>query len=280
MANPANNPLSGHFRQPAIYLKLPSRGRFYPDNTIDLPVTGEIPVYPMTVRDELTMKTPDALMNGEGIINVIKSCCPNIRDPWTMPAVDLDPVFIAIRLASYGKGMDINCTCAHCRVQDEYTVDLTGVLDGLETADYSSPVTIDGLQFHFRPQTYQDINQAGLITYEEQRLVDSVILNESLSQEEKTAQFNASFEKLRQMNIDSVVVSINSIETETGVVVKDRAQITEFLDQCSRQVYNQIKDHIQSLVDTFKVQPLKIVCNSCQKEFENTLTFNQSNFFE
>jgi hypothetical protein len=280
MANPANNPLSGHFRQPAIYLKLPSRGHFYPNNTIDLPVTGDIPVYPMTVRDELIMKTPDALMNGEGIINLIKSCCPSIRDPWRMPAVDLDPVFIAIRLASYGKGMDINCTCAHCKVQDEYTVDLTRVLDGLETADYSSPVTIDRLQFHFRPQTYQDINQAGLITYEEQRLVDSVILNETLTQEEKTAQFNASFEKLRQMNIDSVVASIDSIETETGVVVKDRAQITEFLDQCSRQVYNQIKDHIQSLVDIFKVQPLKIVCNSCQKEFENTLTFNQSNFFE
>ena len=73
MANPAINPLSGHFRQPAIYLKLPSRGHFYPDNGIDLPVTGDIPVYPMTVRDELTLKTPDALMNGVGVINVIKS---------------------------------------------------------------------------------------------------------------------------------------------------------------------------------------------------------------
>jgi hypothetical protein len=280
MSNPANNPLSGHFRQPAIYLKLPSRGRFYPNNTIDLPVTGEIPVYPMTVRDELTLKTPDALMNGVGIINVIKSCCPNIQDPWTMPAVDLDPVFIAIRLASYGKGMDIDCICSHCKANNEYTVDLSVILDGLEQADYSTPVKIDGLTFNFRPQTYQDINQAGLITYEEQRLVDSIILNDALSQEEKTAQFNASFAKLQQMNVDSVTVSIHSIETEDNIVVKDREQIAEFLNQCSRQVYNSIKDHIQSLVDTFKVKPLKIICSDCEKEFENTLTFNQSNFFE
>jgi hypothetical protein len=280
MANPAINPLSGHFRQPAIYLKLPSRGHFYPDNGIDLPVTGDIPVYPMTVRDELTLKTPDALMNGVGVINVIKSCCPNIRDPWNMPAVDLDPIFIAIRLASYGKGMDISCTCLHCKTSDDYTIDLTVILDGLEQADYSTPVKIDGLTFNFRPQTYRDLNQAGLITYEEQRLVDSIVRNEELSQDEKTAQFNASFEKLRQMNVDSVTVSIDSIETEDKIVVKDRAQIAEFLNQCSRQVYSNIKEHIQSLVDTFKVKPLKITCKDCKKEFENTLTFNQSNFFE
>jgi hypothetical protein len=280
MANPATNPLSGHFRQPAIYLKLPSQGHYYPTNGIDLPVTGDIPVYPMTVRDELTLKTPDALMNGVGVVNVIKSCCPNIVDPWNMPAVDLDPVFIAIRLASYGKGMDITCTCPDCKSSNEYTVDLTVILDSLQKADYSSPVVINGLTFRFRPQTYQDINQAGLITYEEQRLVDSIVRNDELSQEEKTKQFNASFEKLRQMNVNSVTVSIDSIETEDGVIVTDRAQIAEFLDQCSRQIYNDIKEHIQNLVDTFKVKPLKIPCKDCDKEFENTLTFNQSNFFE
>ena len=280
MANPATNPLSGHFRQPAIYLKLPSQGHYYPTNGIDLPVTGDIPVYPMTVRDELTLKTPDALMNGVGVVNVIKSCCPNIVDPWNMPAVDLDPVFIAIRLASYGKGMDITCTCPDCKSSNEYTVDLTVILDSLQKADYSSPVVINGLTFRFRPQTYQDINQAGLITYEEQRLVDSIVRNDELSQEEKTKQFNASFEKLRQMNVNSVTVSIDSIETEDGVIVTDRAQIAEFLDQSSRQIYNDIKEHIQNLVDTFKVKPLKIPCKDCDKEFENTLTFNQSNFFE
>ena len=110
MVNP-NNPLAKHFRQPAIYLKLPSQGKFYPPDGIELSITGELAVYPMTVKDELTLKTPDALMNGEGMADVIRSCCPGIKDPWTIPSVDLDVIFIAIRLASYGKGMDISATC-------------------------------------------------------------------------------------------------------------------------------------------------------------------------
>mgnify|MGYP003705654645 CR=1 FL=1 len=114
MNSNTQNPLSKHFRQPSIYIKLPSKGRFWPENTLELPLNGEIPVYPMTVKDELTLRTPDALLNGTGMVDVIKSCCPNIKDPWAMPAVDVDPVFIAIRLASYGPTMELNTTCTNC----------------------------------------------------------------------------------------------------------------------------------------------------------------------
>ena len=134
MSNPATNPLFKHFRQPAIYLKLPSGGKFYPPGAINFPPTGEIPVYPLTVKDELTLKTPDALMNGQGMAEIIKSCCPNIIDPWSMPIVDVDAVFIGIRLASYGPGMDITTTCPHCKERNEYTVDLRTVLDRVKVA--------------------------------------------------------------------------------------------------------------------------------------------------
>ena len=55
------NPLAKHFRQPAIYLQLPSGGKYWPDGSIDLPLNGQIPVYPMTTRDEISIRTPDAL---------------------------------------------------------------------------------------------------------------------------------------------------------------------------------------------------------------------------
>ena len=70
------NPLSKHFRQPVLHLSLPSRGRFYPDDGLDMSATGTVPIYPMTVRDELALKTPDGLMNGQSVYEVIKSCCP------------------------------------------------------------------------------------------------------------------------------------------------------------------------------------------------------------
>jgi hypothetical protein len=97
-----NNPLQQYFRQPAIYVKLPSQGKFYANNTLDLPPTGELPVYPMTAIDEITYRTPDALFNGQSTVNVLQSCVPNIKNGWAVPAMDIDTLLVAIRIASYG----------------------------------------------------------------------------------------------------------------------------------------------------------------------------------
>jgi len=69
-----NNPLKAYFRRPAIYLKLPSEGKYYPQGSVDIPVNGEVAVYPMTAVDEITTKTPDALFNGSAVVEIIKSC--------------------------------------------------------------------------------------------------------------------------------------------------------------------------------------------------------------
>lgn len=279
MANPANNPLFKHFRQPAVYLKLPSGGKFYPDNAIDFPVTGEIPVYPMTVKDELTLRTPDALMNGQGMVDVVKSCCPNIKDPWQMPSVDLDAVFIAIRLASYGPGMDIATTCPSCKEPDEHTINLQSILGNIRTTDYTRPAFAGELKFQFRPQRYQDINKINLINYEEQRLIDSVINNESMSDDLKQSKFQESFAKLKQLNIDSITDCIESITNEDGISVTDKKQIDEFLENCSREVYKEIKDKIQALIDENKMPPMDLTCSHCNHAYKNKLEFDQANFF-
>ena len=67
------NPLASWYRQPKIYVKLPSGGNYYPEGAIDLPDNKEIPIYPMTAIDEITSKTPDALFNGIAITEIIKS---------------------------------------------------------------------------------------------------------------------------------------------------------------------------------------------------------------
>jgi len=276
------NPLTKHFRQPAIYLALPSRGRFYPDDGIELTATGTIPVYPMTVKDELALKTPDGLLNGQAVIDVIKSCCPAIRDPWEMPAVDLDPIFIAMRLASYGKGMDFNTKCPHCKETSEYAIDLNKILDTLSTADYSKLFVLDGLSIKFKPQKYKNMNRISMINFEQDKLIQNVINNETLSEEEKMTQFKVSFERIRQLNIDLVIDSIDSITTKQGEMVNDRGMIEEYLNNCSRQVYEDIKKAIEELVDAYKIKPLELTCSSdeCGKPFTTTLTFDQSNFFE
>ena len=279
MPNPADNPLRKHFRQPAIYLRLPSQGQFYPESSLDLPVTGEIPVYPMTVKDELTLKTPDALMSGIGMVEVIKSCCPSIKNPWDIPAIDIDSIFIAIRLASYGEGMDVNSKCSHCGEDNEHTSDLRVMLDNLQIANYNLKSLIDDLTFLFKPQRYQSINQTNIIAYEQQRIIDSIITNDSLTEEEKSSQFKVSFQKLKDMNIDVVVTSIKSITTDEGDVVTDPKQIGEFLSNCSRKVYDEIKNEIQHLVNSNKLAPIDLVCDSCSTPYQTSIEFDQANFF-
>ena len=91
MSNPeSNNPLKKYFRQPKIFVKLPSQGDYYPAGALDKSTTGEYAVYAMTAKDELLFKTPDALLSGQSTVELIKSCIPAITNPWAMPNIDLD----------------------------------------------------------------------------------------------------------------------------------------------------------------------------------------------
>lgn len=279
MVNPIN-PLAKHFRQPAIYLKLPSQGRFYPPDGIELSITGELAVYPMTVKDELTLKTPDALMNGEGMADVIRSCCPGIKDPWTIPSVDLDVIFIAIRLASYGKGMDISATCPHCGEPNEYTIDLNVLLENITPADYNESLTVDGLVIKFKPQSYQDLNKINLASFEQRKLIAN-ITDAEISDDDKKRLFDESFKKIADLNVDVIIDSIESIFVDK-MLVTDRNMIKEFLDNCSRQTYQAIRDKIQDLASKNSAPPADLTCasDSCGKPYQSPLVFDQANFFE
>lgn len=279
MVNPVN-PLAKHFRQPSIYLKLPSQGRFYPQGSIDLSASGEIPIYPMTVKDELTLKTPDALMNGEGMVEVVRSCCPSIKDPWSIPAVDLDVIFIAIRLASYGQGMDITASCPHCGETNEYTIDLNVLLENLTPANYNDTLTVDGLAVKFRPQSYRDVNKLNLATFEQRKLIANVT-DADIPDEEKRQLFEESFKKITDLNVSVIVHSIESILVDSTLVT-DHQMIKEFLDNCSRQTYQAIKDKIQYLAEKNTAPPADLTCSNdeCGKEYQTPMVFDQSNFFE
>ena len=274
-----NNPLAKHFRQPAIYLKLPSGGRFYPDSTLEMGVSGEVPIYPMTVKDELLLKTPDALMNGSSVAEMIRSCCPSIKDPWIMPLIDLDPILIAIRLASYGEGMDMTSNCTHCNEGNEHTIDLRKVLDNLKPiANYDKQNFLNGMVFDIQPQTFQEINNASIIAFEQQKIV-STVENSDLSLEEKKAQFDASFKKLTDLNINTLVNCIRSITIEDGTKVIQKDLIKDFLEHTDRKSYESIRDMVTDIVKANALEPMPVTCASCEKEYKITLDFNQSNFF-
>ena len=271
------NPLTQYFRQPSNYIKLPSQGKNYPAGTLNMPANGELPVYPMTAIDEITYRTPDALFNGQATVNVIQSCIPDIKDGWAVPSIDLDTVLIAIRIASYGHNMEFGTTCPACNDISDRSIDLRTVLATLVAADYSSTIKSGDLEIYFRPLTYKNLHDNNKLQFEQQKLLQ-IIPDNQVSDTDKMTALTAAFKKLTEITVQSLALSIVAIKTP-GALVNEFKYIDDFLKNCDRTLFNQIRDHVITLREQSEMQPLKMSCPACQHEYQQAITLDMSSFF-
>jgi hypothetical protein len=272
------NPLKNFFRQPAIFVKLPSGGQFYPAGALDMPPNQEIPVYPMTAIDEITYRTPDALFNGSAIASVIRSCVPNIKDPWAMPSVDIDTLLVAIRIASNGHKMGISTACPSCSHEDEFDIDLRSILEKLKVADYSKTVKSGDLEIFFKPMNYKTVNDNSQAQFEEQRILQQIAANASQTAPDFNRLTDA-LRKITEITIDALSASIVNIRTPESMV-NESAHISEFLHNCDRRLFNQIRDHVVKSKQESELEPLQLKCTECNFEYKQAFTLDMSNFFE
>jgi len=272
------NPLQKHFRRPAIYFKLPSQGQFWPEGSLELTVTGDLAVLPMTTMDEITIRTPDALLNGQGVVDLIKSCVPSIKDPWGMPSVDVDATLIAIRIASYSNMMEIESNCPHCDEKNSYLVDLNNILANIRSPDYTQTLKYDNLVFAFKPQKYFEMNKANLVRFEEQKIIN-LVRDDTISDEEKTQYFAEQVKRLVDISNSAYVACTSSVTTEEGIVVRDELFINEFYKNCARSTSNAVKGKLEEFAEAAKIKPIDVKCNECQKDFKVNVSFDYSHFF-
>ena len=274
----SNNPLRQYFRQPAIYIKLPSGGKNYPEGALEWPANGELPVYPMTAVDEITYRTPDALFNGTAVVDVIKSCIPNILDPWSMPATDVDTALVAIRIASYGHTMEFETVCPHCTESSEFGLDLRTVLDQMKSPDYSRTIKQGDLEVFFKPMTYKNLNDNNHSQFEEQKILQ-MLPDAEIPDQQKITALSEAMKKLTDVTVNALVQSIAAVKTPDSMVTES-AYIAEMLKNCDRRLFNQIRDHIINIKSEAEIKPLKLKCNSCNQEYEQAVTLDMSSFFE
>ena len=276
--NPAKkNPLANWYRQPKIYVKLPSKGKFYKTGAIDISANEEYPVYAMTAKDELMFKTPDALLSGQSTVEVIKSCIPAMSDPWAMPSIDLDFCLIAIRVATYGESMEVGTDCPHCKASNSYDINLLEWMQVFNNFIFVDTIEIDPLTVHIRPYNYKEITKTSIKTLEQQRLF-AVINDEQIGDEEKLEKFGKSFVKITELTVDIIADCITQIETPNGASV-DKTQIKEFINNCSKDVFEKIQQHIAGLREQIELKAKDVKCGECEKEFSLPITMDQSNFF-
>ena len=272
----STNPLQQYFRRPALYLKLPSQGEGYPENSIEFPENGELAIFPMTAIDEITARTPDALFNGVAVIEIIKSCVPSIKDPWQILQIDLDPILLAIKMATNGSTMEFDTVCPSCEEPNKYDINLTQLLNEYKPGEYSTPLKLDQLSLKFCPLNYKQINETSVIQFEIQRALR--IIQDMPDGEERNTRSSEILKQMNQVTMDIIVETIEYISSPNGIVL-DKNFIKEFLENVDVKTFEKIKDISLELKKSTDTKPLKFKCINCNHEYEQPFNVNVSDFF-
>jgi hypothetical protein len=278
------NQLNQYFRKPELKVKLPSQGQYYPPGAVKLDANGEVDVYPMTAADELTMKTPDALLTGESTVKVIQSCVPAIPNAWLIPSMDVDVILIGIRIATYGPKMSITSNVPKTGTKQDNDVNLQGILETMKTDLVPNTVQLDnGLKIICKPMNYQQLSLVRRTTFEKQRMART--LNDTqMSDEDKQKEFNKIFETLTNINVESLISNIESIVTPEGSV-NDRAEIDEFIKNVKLQDVNKIRAKVEEIGSIGSIPPLTAespdedIEKGAPKTYEVPVLFDNSDFF-
>jgi len=278
-----SNPLQKYFRQPKLYISLPSKGKFYPNGAYESTESGELPVFSMTAKDELSFKTPDALLNGQATVEVIQSCIPAIKNAWIMPSIDIDAALVAIRMATYGETLTMTTKVPVTGEEREYELNLRDVLDNFSNLVYENVVQVNDLTIYLRPLTYQEFTKNALKTFEEQRIFN-LVNDESISDEDKLQAFTNSFTKLTQLTVDMIVQGIDKIIAGEEEVT-NRLHIQDFMKNADKEFFNRVMDHLNEQKEKYTIKPMEVqstpedIENGAPATFLIPITFDQSNFF-
>lgn len=278
------NPLKKFYRQPKLYISLPSSGNYYPVGALIPTETNQYPVYAMTAKDEITMKTPDALLNGQSTVDLIQSCIPNITNAWVVPSIDIDALLIAIRIASYSENIDVELTLPNTTITKTYTADLRPSLDKLYQATFDPLIQIsDDMVIFIKPLTYKEFTKNAIKTLEEQRIFQ-IVNDDTISDEVKLELFNKSFSRIADISINMITKCIDRIEIP-GESVTDINFIQDFIDNADKDFFKAITSHLEEQKAKFQIPPFKVIATEEEQgagapaEFDAPLTLDISSFF-
>jgi hypothetical protein len=280
MENINQNPLKAFFRKPGIWIKLPSQGRFYRTPPHDLNDMGEIPVYPMTAKDELMMKNADALLNGSAIKDLVSSCTPSISDVDNMPSVDLDAILIAVRRATYGDTMSVNtsCDCENAK-ETEVSVNLNSLIGSITTIGELAPIEFsNGVKVYIKPVTVKNVLNLNWVQYEQVRNLQ-IAEQQNVDEKTKVDMLEKSYKALTNETLRIVGDCIDTVLLPDGTTVTDSKIINEWIQDLARLDYKKLEEEIMATNKKGVKREFTVQCPQCNKSYETSLDLNPTTFF-
>jgi len=277
--NTNENPLSKYFRKPGIYVQIPTGGKFNPE--IEKTVLDELPILPMTAIDEISMQNPDELLNGEALVNLIKSCVPAIPNPRNLCNVDAEMIYLAIKYATYGKNVQHTHTCSECEEKADYNIDINHILEKFPEITEIPPIEHEDLKVFVTPPKLESLTRLALIEVEQARILNQITKTaEGVEGDEveMAKQFAISFRKVSKQNIDLLLSSIDRIVTPDEVVT-DKNVILEFMENVPSNIVSKINDSVGIATPSLKdISTFEFSCEKCSHKEKVTFELNPVNF--
>jgi hypothetical protein len=271
----ANNPLQQYFRQPKVFVSLPSQGVYNEPGVISGD-PANLPVFGMTGMDEIILKTPDALLTGDSTVRVIQSCCPGITNAWAVSNLDVDALLVAIRIATYGNVMGITHICTNCATDNNYDIDVSKFLDHFAQCKFNHEVVIDDLTIRIRPLNYKQVTEFNLENFALQKRLFQI--SELADSEEKTQQIAEIYSDLGVLQNKVMIAGVEQVEVP-GNVVTEYAYIKEWIENSDSRIFDAVRKQVQANNTTWQLPSTEIKCDNCGTENSITINLDQSSFF-
>lgn len=280
---PTPNPLAQYYRRPGTHIGLPSGGRFYkqPPKLSD---TNELAVYPMTAKDELALKNPDGLLNGEALKQVLSSVCPDIANVSEMPAPDIDAILVAMRMASYGDDMELdvshNCEQSDGKTQ-RITVGLGSVLSTLKAIpnDIGQVTLASGIKVVLKPYTLDAQSRLLRIQFVTMRQLQAAENNENITIDQKAEIANKGYNDLVLLSQDILAQSIISVTLPDGIEVTNPGHIADWVKNLDRATNERLDEELKRFGQYGITRTVEVKCEHCGEMFKSDMLFDPTSFF-
>lgn len=273
------NPLKQYYRQIKLWMKLPSGTTYYTPDTIHFTDKGEVGVLPMTGKDELALKNPDSLLNGEALVEVLSSCVPALKNPRALLTNDIDALITAIRYATFNDSLETTISCPSCNKENTFKLDLQFALDNMTFLESDYVINLDsGVSVFVKPYTFPDLLK-GLHAQFESTKLTRLMSSESVTDEQRSEMFGKSFKELAKVTYELMLSSVVKVVDESNNVnVTNKTHIKEFLFNIDKQSIDKISSLVTEINHIGIKRSFTATCESCSNQWESEIDFNPVNF--
>lgn len=280
----SDNPLNRYFRRPALWLRLPSGGRWYGGGDVKVNEHGEIRIFGLTAVDDVMLNTPDALFNGHALESVLSSCVPDAHNIKALVQPDLNAIFLGIKSASNNGKFDIDRKCPKCNHDNSFDVQCSHLLDSMtyiEDGDTAVNVN-DQLTVHIRPYDFRMRNIMIQRQFEQTRVVNELAKEGDDGDEMRRASVIAEgVEKMTRLTFELVAQAITKIDIEDGqrISVGNQDHINEWLVNVDKLTALSVIEAVNRLNEVGPPRSMPIQCQGCGHGWEEQVNFDPALFF-